>query len=79
MFRSYLAGEIFIHPRSRAACHVQIMEFNPLKRDNTDGLLDLLTYAPKVMTMYAQFIVSLGIIEMQEVDTLSVDEYNSPF
>lgn len=79
MFRSYLAGELFIHPRSRAACHIQIMEFNPLKRDNTDGLLDLLTYAPKVMTMYAEYIISLGIIPTQEIELLSVDDYNSCF
>lgn len=79
MLRSYVAGEIYIHPRSRSACHIQMMEFNPLKRDNTDGLLDLLTYAPKVITMYAEYIVSIGLIANQEIDLLEVPEYNSCF
>lgn len=79
MFKSYLAGEIFVSPASIPAVHIQIMQFNAMKRDNTDGLLDLLTYAPKVMTMYQQYIVSLNIINEQEFNANEVIEENSPF
>ncbi len=79
MFKAYLAGEIHISPESKAAVHLQITQFNPLKRDNTDGLLDLLTYAPRVMDMYAEFIVSLNVINQQEFNAIEVQEFNSPF
>lgn len=79
MFKSYQAGEIFISPESRTAVHLQITGFNPLKRDNTDGLLDLLTYAPKVIELYSEFIVSLNVYNQQEFNAITVAEYNSPF
>ena len=79
MFKSYAKGEIFVHPECRLAVHSQITSFNPLKRDNTDGLLDLLTYAPKVQEEYTEYIVASNIIESQEFDAIEVIDYNSPF
>jgi hypothetical protein len=66
MFRALLAGEILIHPKCQSQCNLQITQFNPLKRDNTDGLLDLLTYAPKVMELYGHLIVGQSLIIEQE-------------
>lgn len=78
MFKSLLAGEIYIHESCKAACYLQITQFNPLKRDNTDGLLDLLTYAPKVIEMYGEFISSMTVIQTQEFDAIPIrSEYET--
>jgi hypothetical protein len=79
MFLQLLKGEIAIHPDCVPATHLQITQFNPLKRDNTDGLLDLLTYAPKVLELYGHQLVSSSIIEAQEYSCAKVLEFNSPF
>lgn len=72
MFKQLLAGEILLHPLVRAAIYMQISSFNPLKRDNTDGLLDCVTYAPKMIELYGSLISSnLQIVE-QEHGTLRV-------
>ena len=42
------------------------MQFNPLRRDNVDDILDLLAYMTKVIEMYAEFIVSMNVIINQE-------------
>lgn len=79
MFKSLSAGEIFISPAARTAVFLQIMQFNAMRRDNTDGILDLLTYAPRVIEMYGEFIVSMQIIQSQEFNNIPVLEHNSPF
>lgn len=79
MLKSYAAAEFYIHPDARTACHLQIMQFNPLKRDNTDGLLDLLTYMSQVVQEYGEFLLSSNIIEQQEFSAIPVLEHNSSF
>lgn len=79
MFKALLAGEIHISPSCMAPVAVQITQFNPLKRDNTDGLLDLLTYSPKVIEMYGEYITSLDIIQSQEFSAIQIIENNSCF
>lgn len=79
MFKSYAAGETFVHDEAKPAVHMQITGFNPMRRDNTDGLLDLLTYAPKVVEEFGEYIVASNIIESQEFDALDVPDFNSPF
>lgn len=81
MFKQLLAGEIFVHPDCVAQVNMQITQFNPLKRDNTDGILDLLTYSPKVIEMYGNILLASTIIEEQEFSTIPVysELENSPF
>ena len=79
MFKAYAAGEIFVHKDAKLEVHLQITQFNPLKRDNTDGLLDLLTYAPRVVQEFGEYVVACNIIESQEFDAIEVDDCNSPF
>lgn len=79
MLRSYQGGDIHISPDIRTQVHTQIMDFNPLKRDNTDGILDCLTYAPRVIVEYGEFVVSLNIINEQTYDGIEVQEFNSCF
>jgi hypothetical protein len=66
MFKQLLAGEILVHPTQQVQVNLQISSFNPLKRDNTDGILDCLTYAPKVIEMYGHLIVGQTTIGEQE-------------
>lgn len=79
MFRQLSKGEIGIHPDCRPACFLQISQFNPLKRENTDGILDLLTYAPKVLELYGTEILNSNIIQEQESLAQEVIMDNSGF
>ena len=78
-FKAYAAGELFIHPDARPIVHNQITGFNPLRRDNTDGALDLMTYAPRVVEEFGEYVISSNIIESQEFEALDVPEFNSCF
>lgn len=79
MFKAYAQGEFFIHTDCRLEAHMQITQFNPMKRDNTDGILDLLTYAPRVVQEFGEFVISGNIIESQEFDGVDVPDHNSCF
>ena len=81
MFKQLLAGEIYIHPECKAQVNLQISQFNPLKRDNTDGLLDCITYSPKVIEMYGNLLLAGTIIEEQEFSRVKVrtELETSPF
>ena len=78
-FKAYAAGELYCHPKARLELHLQITQFNPMKRDNTDGILDLMTYAPRVVQEFSEYIVAGNIIETQEFDGLDVPDWNSCF
>lgn len=81
MFKSLLKGEILLGAASRAATFAQITSFNPLKTNNVDGVLDLHTYAPKVLELYGEFIRSTLVIDAQDVDSIPVlsESHTSPF
>lgn len=72
MLKSYAAGELFVDTACKPQVHLQITQFNPLKTDNTDDVLDLLTYAPKVIEMYGAYIQSNDIIMSQEMNAIPV-------
>jgi len=78
-FKGYASGELFCHTSARLELHLQITQFNPLKRDNTDGILDLMTYAPRVVQEFGEFVASGSIIESQEYEGIEVPEDNSCF
>lgn len=79
MFKSYAAGELFVHDNCKLEVHLQISQFNPLKTNNTDGILDLLTYAPRVLTEFSDYLASSSVIEAQEWEEVDVPEDNSCF
>lgn len=66
MFKQLQSGEIFISTECRSEAFLQIMQFNPLRKDNTDDVLDLLAYATKVLEMYGEFVVSMNILVQAE-------------
>lgn len=79
MLKSYAKGEFYIHPDSKSAVHLQITSYNPLKRDNVDGLLDLLCYSTPAMELYGKFMMSMSPIHAQELANVTVPEHNSAF
>jgi hypothetical protein len=79
MFLQLLRGEVWVHPSCTPAFYLQVTQFNPLVRSNTDGLLDLVTYAPKVLELYAPQILASNIIAEQEYGSLKVIEDNFAF
>lgn len=81
MFKSLLKGEILLSAAARPATFAQITSFNPLKTNNVDGVLDLHTYAPKVLELYGEFIRSSLVIDSQEMDSIPVlsESVTSPF
>ena len=81
MFKALLAGEIYVASDARPALFSQIQSFNATKTNNTDGLLDCVTYAPKVLELYGEYIASQLTLNLQEINAIPVrDEYEtSPF
>lgn len=83
MFKSYQKGEIWVHPRCRSLVHQQMSGFNPLKTDNVDGILDLLTYAPRVVSEMANFLAIQTVEGQQEMEAAESLQYSeaqgSPF
>jgi hypothetical protein len=72
MFKGLLAQEQYLALATRAQVFTQITAFNPLKTNNTDGILDLLTYSTKVIEMYGEFIASNVTLDMQEFGEIKI-------
>lgn len=72
MFKALLAKEIWLAEETRAPVFSQIQAFNPTKTNNTDGLLDLLTYSPKVLELYGEYIASNLTLNLQEVNEIPI-------
>lgn len=80
MFRAWLAGEIFVHPNCRVMVYNQAASFNPIKNNNTDGILDCLTYAPRVIEQFGAQVLSRNILSLvNNTDSIDVDQFNSAF
>lgn len=60
MFKQLIAGELYLHPDVRTQVMYQISQWNYLRRDNVDNLLDLVTYMPKILSEYP-IEVQLGV------------------
>lgn len=75
MFKELTAGETYLHPRTKAQVYDQIRAFDPLKTNNVDGILDLLTYAPRVLTEFAEYLNTGTIIEQQMMEIQKALEY----
>jgi hypothetical protein len=67
MFKELVAGDILIHPDTKTEVYYQISQFNPRRADNTDGILDLLTYSRRVIVEFSQYIAMTGVLLEQEL------------
>lgn len=52
-----LKGEIYLGPNTRSKVLSQVTDWNPLKINNTDDIIDPIGYVEEVMRQYGHFIV----------------------
>lgn len=52
-----LAGEMYLGPKVRSRYLAQAMEWNPLKIDNSDDIIDPPGYVEEVMQLYPEYII----------------------
>lgn len=62
MLKLLLTGKIYLHKEVRSQAVYQITQWNPLKTNNKDDILDILAYAPKVLSMYPDKLI-LDVLE----------------
>lgn len=70
--KSLTAGEIALHPAVKSAVSNQIANWNPLRRNNQDNVLDLLSYAPKVIELYAHLITQDNTLVYSDYENAKV-------
>lgn len=72
MLKLLTQGEEMIHEDCRSLVTNQIVNWNPLKRNNTDNILDLLSYAPRAIELYAPLMSSVGDIGYADYENAEV-------
>lgn len=77
MFKSLIAGEVIVHPDVKAVVHTQILQYNPLKRDNIDGILDVLTYPTRILSEMPHLISMMVEGDVREVDSDMSEDYET--
>lgn len=56
--KAVLANDIPVHPDALPAVSKQMIEFQPLKRNNNDGILDLLTFPNEIIELYGGLLIT---------------------
>ena len=77
MFKELMAGDTILHNDVRTLVLAQARAFNPLKTDNDDNILDVITYAPRVLTEYSEHLLSSTVIEMQMHEAQVPEDYGT--
>lgn len=77
--KSLESKEIILHPSVVSIVQKQIADWNPMKRDNVDDILDTLANGHKVLAEYAWDIQAQESIMVLEVEGAKVDEDNGLF
>lgn len=78
MFKSLIAGEVIVHPDVRAVVATQILQYNPLKRDNVDGILDVLTYPTRILAEMPHLITYMMEASVNTLPTEDLaDDYET--
>ncbi len=75
-----LAGEIYLHPDVRSLVLSQIMDWNPLKVNNTDDIIDPIGYVEEVLREYPELIVkNIFDVQAEELHAAHADSMALPF
>lgn len=69
-----IKGDLLLHPSVRNDVIYQINQWNPLKTDNVDDLLDVLAYAYQVMDTYRELMASDIFYQLNELGNHHVKE-----
>lgn len=71
--------DIVLHPEVKGLVTNEIVGFNPLKTNNTDNILDCLTYAPRIIAEHGNLIAFNSFDTAEDIDYRMVEDYeNSP-
>jgi len=73
------AKEVILHPNIRSMVQRQIADWNPMKRDNRDDILDAISNSPKVVADYPFEIMVKGSLIVQDSEAAKVVEDNHAF
>lgn len=73
------SSDIILHHSVRAKVQTQIANWNPMKKNNVDDILDVVSYAPKVMTEYAYDIMTRENFVVIDADGAKVQDDNHSF
>ena len=79
MFKSWVAGEIYLHPSCAAIVTAQALEFNPKKTNNIDNILDCVTYVQRVLTEFGPLITVFNPLRLGYDATVADVAKTSPF
>jgi hypothetical protein len=71
--------EIYLHPDVRSMVQRQIADWNPMKRDNKDDILDAISNAQKVLAEYTYDIMVKSNLFVMEASASQVREDNHAF
>lgn len=67
-----LSGEIYLHPSTRSLVLAQIVEWNPMKVDNKDDIIDPIGYCEEIEQSYPHLIVK----QLFDVETTEVEAFH---
>ena len=79
MFKQLPTGEIEIHPDVFPEVSIEILGFNPMKTDNTDNILDVLTYMTRCVAEFGEHMLSFSDVGEMEYSANGVVEDNCVF
>jgi hypothetical protein len=79
MLKALTANEIDVHPKVKSLVISQIVNWNPLRRNNTDGILDLLTFTTPVLEAYGPVIATDTDVSVLDLNAAKVVENNTCF
>jgi len=79
LMKSLPKGEVLLHQDVKPIVARQIADWNPFRRNNKDNILDLLTYANKVLELHAPLIATQEFLTVEGVIAQGVQENNHAF
>lgn len=79
MLATLTQGELILHQEVKSAVMHEIANWNPMKRDNKDNLLDILAYAPRCLEVYGAGMQTDIELHMQDGNSLGVVQNNHAF
>lgn len=79
MLKEITSGELLLHPAVKTRVTHQISNWNAMKRNNVDNILDLLAYARKAVIEYSPIMSTAFDLDMIGEQSIEVIEHNTPF
>jgi hypothetical protein len=79
MLKGAMKREVYWAPQVKSIIENEITQWNPLKRDNTDNIIDNIAYAQKFMELYGNLCYFNDSLKLEDLSESSVVEDNCCF